>query len=853
MEYEPENEPQEERDWFARLNNPRTQEQLRGLARWFIIVPVLLLFLFGCSQLALLGATPPALADTRSKLEADYKPWPFVLNASINSNIIEEIQRDEQANAETGESLPLDIVKEEAFLLTPTSAADNATGTAIASNGVTATATLNLLPSPTLSGSATASPTFTPTRPTATATRTFTSTPTRTFTPSPTLSRTPSRTFTATGTATRTPTRTPSRTPTPSRTFTASPTFTRTHTPTLTRTNTPTRTFTPTATFTRTFTPTHTRTPSATATNTFTSTPTNTATFTSTNTATATPTNTATFTPTNTPTDTPTFTATPPLTLSGRVFEDVNYTGGNGSAFAAPDVGMPIARVELYDSTGTTFITFANTDGTGNYTLGVNPGTTYTVRVVTASLGDADTPPNGTFNPGFTSARPEQTFESDGTTGNGGAGALGGNSTTVDDTGTAQGGGVGDTNVTVIVGAVNVTGVDFGFSYFALVNTSDSGQGSLRQVISNANAIAGTDAVRFALTGGAPYSIQPVTTLPIIADPLTIDGTTQAGFVGSPIVELDGSAAPGSTGLEITAGSSIVRGLVINRFAEGIVLKTNGNNVVQGNYIGTDVTGTVDRGNTNIGLTIQDSPSNTIGGTTDAQRNLISGNGDNGIRITGPTSDGNTMQGNYIGTDAAGTGNLGNSGEGIRIRDGADNNLIGGTTSTTSGGPCTGACNIIAFNADGVEVDASVQNTIQRNSFFSNAGLGIDLIPGGVTANDSGDIDTGANDLLNFPVIQSANIVIAGVSLRVIGEARPNTTVEFYVSDGAAGINGEGRTFLQSIIVGTTPAGSQDLSAVAFDRTLSPVNVASGSQLTAIAIDASGNTSEFAVNVTIAP
>jgi hypothetical protein len=409
------------------------------------------------------------------------------------------------------------------------------------------------------------------------------------------------------------------------------------------------------------------------------------------------------------------------------------------------------------------------------------------VRVVSASIGDGnDTPPAADFNPGFTSALAEQTYESDGVTGNGGAGAFGGNSRTVDDTATAPGAGVGDTNVAVAVGAGNLTSVDFGFTYMLLVNTNDSGQGSLRQVISNANAIAnpiaGSDTVRFELTGAATYTIQPLTALPTITDALTIDATTQAGFGGTPIVELDGTTVgAGGAGLTITAGSNIVRGLVINRFSDGIVLDM---------------------------------------------------------------SDGNVIQGNYIGTDVAGTGNRGNSGHGVAILNGSDSNAIGGTTAA--------AGNRIAFNGgDGVQVDNSRFNTIRRNSFFSNTGLGIDLLPfNGVTFNDGGDSDNGANEELNFPIIDNASLAIFNVA--VSGEARPGATVELYISDGPAGVNGEGQTFFHSFIVGATGTPGNDPTAVQFSIIVVNIFIVNpGDEITATATDAQGNTSEFAVNVTV--
>ena len=84
-------------------------------------------------------------------------------------------------------------------------------------------------------------------------------------------------------------------------------------------------------------------------------------------------------------------------------------------------------------------------------------------------------------------------------------------------------------------------------------------------------------------------TIRPTYTLPTISAPLIIDGTTQTGFAGTPIVELDGLAGsgPGVDGLLVTAGGTTVRGLWIYGFGRyGIDLRITGGNVVEGNWIG---------------------------------------------------------------------------------------------------------------------------------------------------------------------------------------------------------------------------------------------------------------------------
>jgi parallel beta-helix repeat protein len=166
--------------------------------------------------------------------------------------------------------------------------------------------------------------------------------------------------------------------------------------------------------------------------------------------------------------------------------------------------------------------------------------------------------------------------------------------------------------------------------------------------------------------------------LPEVSGTTTIDGTTQRDFGTTPIIVLDGTqAGTGVSGLSISAGGSTVRGLVIQQFdVNGIHVTASGGNTIVGNYIGTDVTGLLDRGNAAHGIHIDsDTGANTIGGVTEAERNLISGNGANGIFLQ--TSSANTIWGNYIGSDKNGVPNLGNGGDGI-LTDAGDDNTIGG-------------------------------------------------------------------------------------------------------------------------------------------------------------------------------
>src|SRR5207237_607310 len=136
-------------------------------------------------------------------------------------------------------------------------------------------------------------------------------------------------------------------------------------------------------------------------------------------------------------------------------------------------------------------------------------------------------------------------------------------------------------------------------SSFTVTNTNDLGAGSLRQAILDANANAGADAITFNIAGAGIHTIAPTSALPSITDPVVIDATSQPGYSGSPLLEIDGSqAGSGVSGFIISAGSSTVEGFAINRFgAAGIVIESNGSDLIQGNYIGTDATGTVALGN----------------------------------------------------------------------------------------------------------------------------------------------------------------------------------------------------------------------------------------------------------------
>jgi CSLREA domain-containing protein len=413
---------------------------------------------------------------------------------------------------------------------------------------------------------------------------------------------------------------------------------------------------------------------------------------------------------------------------------------------------------------------------------------------------------------------------------------------------------------------------------------------TLREAITEANANPGVDTINFDVgTVGSSVLIRPTTVLPATSEGVLIDGFSQGGggYSGPPLVQLDGTDLPNTGaaeyGLSLGPGTT-VRGLIITAFPDyGITASHPTPSTIVGNIIGTDTTGASELGN-DIGILAGGSV--VIGGTTAADRNVISGN------IVGVYTSGGAplVQGNYIGTTPSGmaarpnmqgifmdgggygpggvavTGNVisGNSSWGIRIQDGAHtikDNLIGLASdgvsdlgnggegiiveSLNAGGSVIGGVgptdpNTIAYNGTGVDVEGGVGTSIRGNSIRSNDGLGIDLGPGGVTANDPPanlDDDTGPNNLQNFPVITSATSSSVDGELDSLPEQQ--FTVDFYASPTCdASDHGEGATHLGSFLVGTDVDGHGVFSNV-------DLNPDASGTVTATATDESGNTSEF--------
>ncbi|HET7271019.1 MAG TPA: hypothetical protein VFI90_08015, partial [Rubrobacter sp.] len=363
--------------------------------------------------------------------------------------------------------------------------------------------------------------------------------------------------------------------------------------------------------------------------------------------------------------------------------------------------------------------------------------------------------------------------------------------------------------------------------------------------------------------------------------------TVRGNFIGT---DASGANLSNNIGVALTnalqntiGGTSAAARNIISNNGAGISISGGKENMIQGNYVGTNAAGDARLGNTQ-GMVLSNTQNNTIGGTTAAERNIISGNGTWGVLISEAESEGNMVRGNYIGTDVTGKvtdpdGNpnngieLGNGLNGVVIRTGAHDNIIGGTT--------VGAGNIISGNGyngtdinntkSGVEVQFAITdpnkatgNRILSNSIYDNFKLGIDLYhtnnDPGVTDNDYApppDSDTGPNNLQNFPEITSARStirLIGGHRRRVTvvrgtlrSEAFEHYNIQFFSSLTAdPSGHGEGKRFLGGEIVKTN--GSGDASFTFITRTRVP----RGQVVTSTATNRStGDTSEFSLAKTV--
>lgn len=370
-------------------------------------------------------------------------------------------------------------------------------------------------------------------------------------------------------------------------------------------------------------------------------------------------------------------------------------------------------------------------------------------------------------------------------------------------------------------------------------------------VSANLTAVGGTvPGAGNVISGNGQYGIQLLngqsTTIAGNLIGLAADGSTPLGDGQFGVYLAGAGSSNNAVGGTAPGARNVISGITTGGgYGVYIGSSTAGTQVV-GNYVGTDATGLLARGSL-IGVFAQ-SPA-TIGGTTAAAANVVSGNGI-GVQLNYIAS-GELVEGNLIGVAADGSTALGNTGVGVDVIDGVFFSTIGGTAA--------GAGNVIANNgAQGVLVTGS--SSVPRgigilgNSIHDNGALGIDLAPNGVTgvtADDPCDADTGPNDLQNFPVILSA--VSGGGSTTIQGTldsvASGTYRVEVFASPAAdPSGHGEGAVFLGAVVGDV----ATDVSCHGTWLLTVPGSYASQA-ITATASDYQFNTSEFSAAYTATP
>ena len=398
--------------------------------------------------------------------------------------------------------------------------------------------------------------------------------------------------------------------------------------------------------------------------------------------------------------------------------------------------------------------------------------------------------------------------------------------------------------------------------------------------------------------------------------------TIQGNFIGT---DLTGLIARGNSNRAInnvngTSTWDEIRNHLISANDSSITIDSDdsvsgvsGDIIIAGNYIGTDRTGNAALSNTDEGIRLEGVTAGvTIGGTAASDRNIIGG-GNRGIYLDG--SDDVEILGNYLGVGADGTSNLGSSSHAILLRDvdgietgdgtvsgrnvighsGSDGiNIIGssanvrirgnyigigadgttpagtgragisvfGSPSTQIGGAAAGEGNIIANSGgDGISAPYDfVTVAILGNSIYDNADLGIDLdgntdLGNGVTANDSGDGDTGGNDLLNYPVINSVTAdSTTSVDYDINLDVPTNTDgyrIEFFRNSAADSTGyGEGETYLGAVEVAHAGGDLNFTGTFTASVTVSPGDLISATATRLSSPTTYDITSEFALTAT---
>jgi CSLREA domain-containing protein len=338
------------------------------------------------------------------------------------------------------------------------------------------------------------------------------------------------------------------------------------------------------------------------------------------------------------------------------------------------------------------------------------------------------------------------------------------------------------------------------------------GDCTFREAIAAANSSAGADEIHFDLAGTGVQTISVLSDLPVIYQPVAIDGTTQPGYAGDPLVEIEGSGYAGGTGLYFSFGSdgSTVSSVVLNRFGFQNVLVDSDDVSLVDSYFGVNADASaVTAGASFANVRLRRPAANTL-----IQGNVLAGTGaavmlDGSANASGAVTAA-TVTGNSIGVAP-------------------DGSPLGGGTGIRTTGAVSG-------------------NTFSQNAIANHSGLGIDLDGDGVTANDATDADTGPNGLQNFPELTGATT--DGTDLVVQGQldstALGTFRLEFFAGAACDATGyGEGADYIGTADVVADSGGAAPFSVLLPHQPVDTVVTATATDLTA------GETSEFSACETV--
>lgn len=317
---------------------------------------------------------------------------------------------------------------------------------------------------------------------------------------------------------------------------------------------------------------------------------------------------------------------------------------------------------------------------------------------------------------------------------------------------------------------------------FTVTNVADGGPGSLRAAINASNATGGLDTIAFNIAGSGLRTIfvggSGLGPLPALTDAVVVDGKTQPGYAGNPLIELDGNAAGvGSNGLQLVASGSTIQALAIGGFSGAGLRVESGRNTIQVNNIGS-----TPAGSNGAGLLVRGA-NNIIGGfdpSTGSLGNFLSGNSGAGLNLSGAGAGGNIVQGNFIGTGGGGSSAVPNSGDGIIISGGSFNRI---------GGDLPGAGNVISGNGNnGITIlGTTAQGTLIQGNYIGVGGTpggaggggqtgGTTAVPNGgagIFIQDAGRTSIGAGDAAPANIIsgnKGAGIqIVDGANTSILG------------------------------------------------------------------------------------